>query len=59
MSLFNTPMGLTNKELDPPERCAKCGKEITGEIRLVTDGPLYDAVLCEDCAYRYQQKAGK
>lgn len=43
------PLGVMPSDISPPEICALCGQEISGNMFLLADEHLEDALVCVPC----------
>jgi rubredoxin len=46
----NLPPGTSGKEIDPTERCSRCGEDAPNPVIIDNGESLPDSVLCPDCA---------
>lgn len=46
----NLPPGTSLKDIDQPERCARCGDEAPNAVIIDNGDSLPDSVMCPDCA---------
>jgi hypothetical protein len=47
---YNLPPACTIKDIEPPDRCARCGDETLQPVIIDNGESLLDSVLCPDCA---------